>query len=150
MKYKIETTPKFDKEFKKLDNYTKRMIKAWIDKNLVNCDNPRQHGKGLTANRSGQWRYRIGDYRLICIIEDDKLIITALNIGHRRDIYYKVFAWAKTFFRHWRIYIASCSLSTDFCFCFSGFCLTVFSFSLSLFKSEGFFSAVLFFSNIFI
>lgn len=87
MKYKIETSSNFDKAFKKLDRYTQRMIKAWIDKHLINCENPRVCGKGLTANHSGQWRYRIGDYRLICLIEDDKLIITALNIGHRRDIY---------------------------------------------------------------
>lgn len=89
MKYQVETTPRFNKEFRKLDNYTKRMIKSWIDKNLVNCEDPRQHGKALKANHNGQWRYRIGDYRLICIIEDDKLIITALNIGHRREIYKK-------------------------------------------------------------
>ena len=87
MSYSVETTARFDREFKKLDHYTKRMIKAWIDKNLVDCSNPRQLGKGLTANKSGQWHYRIGDYRLICLIEDDKLIITALNVGHRREIY---------------------------------------------------------------
>lgn len=87
MKYKIETTSKFDKKFKKLDNYTKRMLKAWIDKNLVDCENPRIHGEALTADKRGLWRYRIGDYRLICVIEDDKLIITALNIGHRREAY---------------------------------------------------------------
>ena len=87
MSYRIETTTRFDREFKKLDHYTQRMIKAWIDKNLLNCDDPRIHGKGLTADRSGQWRYRIGDYRLICLIEDDKLLILALAIGHRRDIY---------------------------------------------------------------
>ena len=89
MKYSVETTERFDREFKKLDRYTQKMIKAWILKNLVDCDYPRIHGKALTSNRKGQWRYRIGDYRLICIIEDDKLIITALNIGHRRDVYKK-------------------------------------------------------------
>ena len=83
MNYSVETTSRFDKEFKKLDRYTQRMIKAWIEKNLEGCTNPRQHGKGLTANRNGQWRYRIGDYRLICQIEDDRLVILALNIGHR-------------------------------------------------------------------
>jgi mRNA interferase RelE/StbE len=87
MSYRVETTSRFDKEFKKLDHYTKRMIKAWIEKNLINCTDPRQHGKALTANRSGQWRYRIGDYRLICLIEDEKLVIIALNIGHRSDVY---------------------------------------------------------------
>lgn len=87
MTYNIEFTPRFEKEFKKLDRYTQRMIKAWIDKNLVGCENPRQHGKGLTANRSGQWRYRIGDYRLLCYIEDDALVILALSVGHRREVY---------------------------------------------------------------
>ena len=85
--YRVETTSRFDRQFKKLDRYTQRMIKSWIDKNLEGCADPRQHGKGLTANRSGQWRYRIGDYRLICEIEDEKLVILALNIGHRREVY---------------------------------------------------------------
>ena len=87
MRYSVETTVAFDKSFKKLDRYTQRMIKAWIDKHLIDCENPRQHGKGLTTNRTGQWRYPIGDYRLICTIEDDKLVIVALNVGHRREIY---------------------------------------------------------------
>ena len=87
MSYSVETTARFDKEFKKLDRYTQKMIKAWIEKNLVDCKDPRVQGKGLTANRSGQWRYRIGDYRFICLIEDNKLVILALSIGHRSDIY---------------------------------------------------------------
>ncbi len=87
MSFSVETTARFDREFKKLDRYTQRMIKAWIEKNLVDCTDPGTHGKGLTADRSGQWRYRIGDYRLICLIEDDKLVILALSIGHRSDIY---------------------------------------------------------------
>lgn len=87
MRYEVETTARFDREFKKLDRYTQRMIKAWIEKNLVGCENPRQHGKGLTANRSGQWRYRIGDYRLICEIKEKELVILALSVGHRREVY---------------------------------------------------------------
>lgn len=85
--YVIETTSRFDKEFKKLDRYTQRMIKGWIDKNLVGEENPRRHGKGSVANRSGHWRYRIGDYRLICEIDDGRLVILALSVGHRREIY---------------------------------------------------------------
>ena len=87
MSWHIETTTRFDREFKKLDRYTQRMVKAWIEKHLVGCDDPRVYGKGLTANRSGQWRYRIGDYRMICLIQDEKLIILALSIGHRSSIY---------------------------------------------------------------
>lgn len=87
MKYTIRTTSRFDREFKKLDRYTKLMIKGWIDKHLTDCDNPRAFGKRLTADQKGQWRYRIGDYRLICNIEDNELIILALSIGHRREVY---------------------------------------------------------------
>lgn len=85
--YNVEFSERFKKEFKKLDKYTQKMIRSWINKNLVNCSNPRQHGKSLTANRKNQWRYRIGDYRLICEIRDNELIILALMIGHRREVY---------------------------------------------------------------
>lgn len=84
MKYNVELSDRFKREFKKLDKYTQKIIRSWIDKNLVGTENPRQYGKGLTANRSSQWRYRIGDYRLICQIEDSELIILALSVGHRR------------------------------------------------------------------
>ena len=89
-KYNVELTERFKKEFRKLDKYTQKMLRAWIDKNLVDCEDPRHHGKGLSANLSGQWRYRIGDYRLICQIDDGKLIILALTVGHRRDIYTRI------------------------------------------------------------
>ena len=87
MSYSVETTPRFDREFKKLDRFTQRMLKAWIEKHLVGYDDPRASGKPLTPNRKGQWRYRIGDYRLICAIEDDRLIIVALSVGHRSIVY---------------------------------------------------------------
>lgn len=100
MSYHVETTARFDKDFKKLDKYTQQMIKSWIGKNLQNCEDPRAHGKGLIAykmsqasptplgkNENGQWRYRIGECRLLCLIQDQELIILALTVGHRRDIY---------------------------------------------------------------
>lgn len=89
MRYRVEFTEKAKKTIKKLDKYTAKMIIAWLRKNLEGCEDPRVHGKGLTANRSGQWRYRIGDYRLIADIQDDKVLILVLEIGHRRDIYEK-------------------------------------------------------------
>lgn len=63
------------------------LLRIWILKNIMNCDEPRIHGKGLTANRSGQWRYRIGDYRLINLIDDNQFVILALTMGHRREVY---------------------------------------------------------------
>ena len=89
MKYKVEYTPQVFKTLEKLDKFTKRIIIEWIEKNLVDTENPRAHGKPLTANRTGQWRYRVGDYRIIALIEDGKLIILVIAIGHRRDIYEK-------------------------------------------------------------
>ncbi len=82
MNYKIETTKRFDREFKKLDRYTQKMIKGWITKHLSECSDPRSFGKALVADKRGKWRYRIGDYRMICEIYDDKLVILALAIGH--------------------------------------------------------------------
>lgn len=87
MSYRVKSTSEFDKDFKKLDKNTQRIIKAWIEKNLQGCKNPRSRGKALSANRAGQWRYRIGNYRLLCIIKDDELIILALSVGHRREVY---------------------------------------------------------------
>lgn len=87
MKYKVNYTSQAVKQLLKLDRYTRKLIYAWIDKNLQDCENPRLHGKPLTANRSGQWRYRVGDYRLIAEIEDDKIIILVMSVGHRKEIY---------------------------------------------------------------
>lgn len=89
MCYSVEYTPQALKELKKFDKQTRALIIGWIEKNLVGCENPRQHGKGLTANRSGQWRYRIGDYRVIADIQDNKVVIMVLSVGHRSDIYKK-------------------------------------------------------------
>ncbi|MBR1847484.1 MAG: type II toxin-antitoxin system RelE/ParE family toxin [Bacilli bacterium] len=75
------------KDLKKLDNSVSRVIYAWLKKNIDGCSDPRIHGKGLTANRSGQWRYRVGNYRIICKIEDDKVIVLVLTIGHRSTVY---------------------------------------------------------------
>ena len=86
-KYKVEYSSKAIKNLRKLDKYTRNLIYAWIDKNLVDCENPRVHGKRLVEDKAGQWRYRVGDYRLICEIEDEKVIILVLEIGHRREIY---------------------------------------------------------------
>ena len=87
MAYKIEFSDEAFKEFGKLDKYTQKLIDAWIRKHLERNENPRSIGKPLVGNKSGQWRYRIGDFRLLCLIKDDCLIILVIKIGHRRDVY---------------------------------------------------------------
>ncbi len=87
MKYTILFTEKAKKQLKKLDKHVAALILGWLEKNIQNCENPRIHGKGLVENKSGQWRYRIGDYRVICEIKDKEVIVLVLEIGHRKEIY---------------------------------------------------------------
>lgn len=87
MKYKVLYSKEALKSLKKLDKQTSRLIISWIVKNLEGTSDPRAHGKALSANRTGQWRYRVGDYRLLAKLEDNKLIILVIAIGHRRDVY---------------------------------------------------------------
>jgi len=87
MGYSVEYTQQAVKELGKLDRHTRKLILAWVEKHLVGCADPRQHGKALTANHSGQWRYRVGDYRLLAEIQDNRVVILVLTIGHRRKIY---------------------------------------------------------------
>lgn len=87
MKYTILFTEKAKKQLKKLDKHIAALILGWLEKNIQNCENPRIHGKGLVENKSGQWRYRIGAYRVICEIKDKEVIVLVLEIGHRKEIY---------------------------------------------------------------
>ena len=85
--YRLIYSERAKKDVKKLDPYTKQMIKSWIEKRLLHSENPRAHGKALTGNHKGEWRYRIGDYRLICAIEDERLVILSLALRHRREVH---------------------------------------------------------------
>ena len=87
MIYRVEFTQKALKELKKIDRHTAALILGWIRKNLEGCENPRLHGKGLTANRRGEWRYRVGDYRVLAKIDDNKITILIVSVGHRRNVY---------------------------------------------------------------
>ncbi len=85
--YKIIATKEFLKSLKKLDKGTQKLIKKYIENNLQNTDNPKEKGKPLRYNLSGYWRYRIGDYRLICEIVESEIVIILIDIGHRREVY---------------------------------------------------------------
>lgn len=79
--------PQAQKQLKKMDRNQARIIVAWIKKNLEGTDDPRQYGKGLTGNRSGEWRYRIGNYRILTNICDSEIVIQIFSIGHRSTVY---------------------------------------------------------------
>ena len=83
---KLDLSNKAQKQFKKLDSVTKRRLEKFFDE-IETLENPRSRGKALVGNLAGLWRYRVGDYRLICHINDDELVILCLEIAHRSWVY---------------------------------------------------------------
>jgi mRNA interferase RelE/StbE len=85
--YRVKITEKALKSLRNLDKQIARMIIAWIEKNLEGTNDPRIKGKGLSHDKKGIWRYRVGNYRILTNIRDDELIILVIEFGHRKDIY---------------------------------------------------------------
>ncbi|MDR3052600.1 MAG: type II toxin-antitoxin system RelE/ParE family toxin [Coriobacteriales bacterium] len=88
MSWQLEYSLQFVKQSKKLDYPTLKRVSDYLDA-VVLSGEPRSRGKALTGNYGGYWRYRIGDYRIIAEICDSKLVVIALEIGHRSEIYRK-------------------------------------------------------------
>ena len=84
MPWTVELADAAVKAIDNLDGATRQRIRRFIGQRLQQTPNPRQSGKALTGPYAGLWRYRIGDYRLICRIEDARLVV---KIGHRRNVY---------------------------------------------------------------
>ena len=85
---KVEFSETALKTLKKLDGSIQKQIVKYAHE-LEGLTDPKARGKGLTSNLAGLWRYRVGDWRMICEIKDDKLTILVLRIGHRSDVYEK-------------------------------------------------------------
>ena len=88
MAWKVEFSVEADRELDKLDaQQTKRILK-FLRERIAKLEDPRSLGKPLQGSRLGEfWRYRVGDYRLICKIEDDRLLVLVLRVAHRKEIY---------------------------------------------------------------
>lgn len=86
MNWKIEFDKKAKKEFFGLGSVVQKQIDKFLLK-LVNSNNPRQYGEQLKGKLQSFWRYRVGDYRLICIIEDGVLTVLVLRVQHRKEVY---------------------------------------------------------------
>lgn len=87
MIYRLEFSKDVQKQLRKMDKHQAALIVRWLYKNVDGTNNPRQNGKALTGDLGAFWRYLIGNYRAIVEIEDDRLVITAIQVGHRRNIY---------------------------------------------------------------
>jgi mRNA interferase RelE/StbE len=70
-----------------MDKQSARRIVDFMDRRIAVLDDPRQSGKPLKGELGEFWRYRVGDFRILCEIRDDELVILAATIGHRREIY---------------------------------------------------------------
>lgn len=84
--WSIELTEKCDREFQKLDKSIQQQIKRFFE-NIIKSPNPRVKGSALKGNLRQYWRYRVGDYRILCRIEDTVLLILLMKVAHRRDVY---------------------------------------------------------------
>lgn len=78
---------KAKKQLQKIDKLHAKKITDWMEKHLNNCTNPYIYGKPLKGSLANLWRYRVGNYRILAHICDNKLIITIVQIGHRKEIY---------------------------------------------------------------
>ena len=85
--WKIAITSDAEKQIKKLDRTAQAAILRFLRDRLQSAENPRHWGKPLQGERGGLWRYRVGDYRLICDIQDEKITVLVLRVGHRKDVY---------------------------------------------------------------
>ena len=88
MAWKIEFSVEADRQLDKLDRQVAKRILKFLNQRVRTLDNPRSIGEALRGSKLGEfWKYRVGDYRLICSIEDRRVLILVLRIGHRREVY---------------------------------------------------------------
>ena len=88
MAYDVEFSAAADRELAKLDAPHAKRILKFLHERVAKLDDPRSIGKALHGSRLGEfWKYRVGDYRLICKIEDNRLVVLVLRVGHRKEIY---------------------------------------------------------------
>ena len=87
MAWTIEISRTAERQITKLHRTAQQAIVRFLRERLAPADNPRQWGKPLQGEKQGLWRYRVGDYRLICDIQDDRITVLVLAVGHRKDVY---------------------------------------------------------------
>ena len=88
MAWRVELSATAAGELAKLDPQQRQRILKFLHERLAPLDNPRSLGQALHGSKFGEfWKYRVGDYRLISRIEDARIIILVLRIGHRREVY---------------------------------------------------------------
>jgi len=83
----VEISDVAERQLLRLDRQVQERILDWLDDRIEGCKNPRHFGEPLKGDKAGLWRYRIGDYRVLCDIQDQHVVVLVLAIGHRREVY---------------------------------------------------------------
>jgi mRNA interferase RelE/StbE len=86
-RYDVDYTKAARKFLRKMDPRDRTILLSWIDENLAGCIDPRAHGSSLSGNRSEEWRYRVGNYRILAKIHDNIVKIQVVKVGHRSRVY---------------------------------------------------------------
>ena len=87
MAWIINIDERAKKELKKLGATAAKEILDYLSERIAPSENPRAYGAALRFDLSGYWKYRVGDYRIVCKIEDTALTVLVVHVGHRRDVY---------------------------------------------------------------
>jgi mRNA interferase RelE/StbE len=85
MTWQIEWDDRARKELRSLDPSIQKKILSYLRERAT--DNPQNFGRGLVGDKSGLWRYRVEDYRIVCRLEENRLVVLVLAVGHRKEIY---------------------------------------------------------------
>ena len=85
--WRVEFLATAKRELKKLDKRWQLATLDYLEDEIAGLENPRSRGKALVGDKQGLWRYRVADYRIICEIHDAELLIVAVTIGHRKNVY---------------------------------------------------------------
>ena len=86
MAWIVEVSNFAERQLRKLDRPAQKRLLDWLDDRIEGCKNPRHFGEPLRGNLAGLWRYRVGDYRIICESQDEQLVVLALAVGHRSEV----------------------------------------------------------------
>ncbi len=87
MAWNVEFLDTAKRQLRKIDKTWQAAILDYLEDEIAPLQDPRSRGKALVGDKRGLWRYRVGDYRILCEIRDTELVITAVTIGHRREVY---------------------------------------------------------------
>lgn len=87
MTWSVEWDERARRELRRLDPAVQRQILRYLRERIAGSNDPRRFGRSLGGQLGGLWRYRVGDYRLVCEVANDRLVVLVLAVGHRKDVY---------------------------------------------------------------